>query len=217
MGKLISKILIKLIGSNNMLDVLDIEMLSKKIDANNVSKCETSVSKGINSKFYGTSIVENHRKNRDKIKIGENTHIRGELLVFNYGGKIVIGDDCFIGEGSRIWSGDSLTIGNDVLISHNVNIIDTNSHEINAVERSKRYKELLISGHWEDKGSIKTAPIVIEDFAWISFGVTILKGVKIGKGAIIGAKSVVMKDVPDWTIVAGNPAQVIREIPEDER
>ncbi len=76
---------------------------------------------------------------------------------------------------------------------------------------------MVLAGHWDNKGSIITSPVRINDDAWISFGVTILKGVSIGKGAIVGANTVVTKDVPDWTIVAGNPAKFVREIPKSER
>jgi acetyltransferase-like isoleucine patch superfamily enzyme len=60
-------------------------------------------------------------------------------------------------------------------------------------------------------------PVKINDRVWIGFNSIILKGVTIGEGGIVGAGSVVTKDVPPYTIVAGNPARVIREIPIDER
>ncbi len=66
--------------------------------------------------------------------------------------------------------------------------------------------------HWDTKGNIITSPIVIKDYAWISFGSTVLKGVTIGKGAIVAAGSVVTRDVPDWTVVAGNPAKNIKTL-----
>lgn len=162
--------------------------------------------------FYAEAIVNNPSGNKANITIGNNTHVRGMLNVFAYGGKISIGENCYIGDHSRIWSGESISIGNDVLISHNVNIIDTNSHETDAIERSERYMDLLKNGHWKDKGSILTAPIIIKDYAWISFNATILKGVTIGEGAIVAANAVVVKDVPDYTLVVGNPAVVIKNL-----
>ena len=162
--------------------------------------------------FYAEAIVNNPSGNKANITIGNNTHVRGMLNVFAYGGEISIGENCYIGDYSRIWSGEKITIGNDVLISHNVNIIDTNSHETDAIERSERYMDLLKNGHWRDKGSILTAPIIIKDYVWISFNATILKGVTIGEGAIVAANAVVVKDVPDYTLVVGNPAMVIKNL-----
>jgi acetyltransferase-like isoleucine patch superfamily enzyme len=63
-----------------------------------------------------------------------------------------------------------------------------------------------------DWKNIKMADIIIEDKVWIGFNVIILKGVKIGEGAVIGAGSVVTKDVPPYHIVAGNPAKIIKKI-----
>ncbi len=171
---------------------------------------------GINSKLYKESVINNFTNNPDKIIIGNNTHIRGELLVFNYGGKIKIGDNSFIGDGTRIWSGESVEIGSNVLISHNVNIIDSNSHEINHDERAKGFKKIILSGHPHLKGNIKTSPIIIEDYVWINFNVIILKGVTIGKGAIIGAGSVVLQNVEPFTLVAGNPAKFIKKVSYNE-
>ncbi len=72
-------------------------------------------------------------------------------------------------------------------------------------------------GAYKDWEHVKSAPIIVNDKAWIGFEVVVLKGVTIGEGAIIGSRSVVTKDVPEWTIVAGNPAQFVREIPANER
>lgn len=160
--------------------------------------------------FLNYSKIVNMQNDPSKICIGDDTRICGELLVLIYGGKISIGDNCFVGDHSRIWSGDSVIIGNNVLISHDVNIIDTNSHEINITERVSAYKKLMKEGQPSEKGSIITKPIVIKDDAWINFNSIILKGVTIGKGAIVAAGSVVSKDVPDYSIVAGNPAKVVK-------
>ena len=168
--------------------------------------------KGTNCFLYSTTRIYNYQNQRKHINIGDNSHIRGELLIFPYGGNIKIGEDCYVGENSRIWSGEDIEIGNNVLISHNVNIIDTNTHEIDHFERAEGYKNLIKNGHPKKKGNIKTYPIIIEDYAWISFNSIILKGCKIGKGAIIAAGSVVTKDVEPFTLVAGNPAKFIKKL-----
>jgi acetyltransferase-like isoleucine patch superfamily enzyme len=159
--------------------------------------------------FYPEATVYNSQS-KEKITIGTNTSICGQLLIFKYGGNIKIGNSCYIGMGTRIWSGESVTIGNNVLISHNVSIVDTNAHEMNHLERAERYEDLISNGPWKTKGNVITSAIVINDYAWISFGATVLKGVTVGKGAIVSAGAVVTKDVPDFTIVAGNPATIVR-------
>ena len=68
----------------------------------------------------------------------------------------------------------------------------------------------FIIGDNPDLSTIKSAPIVIKDKAWIGFNCIIMKGVTIGEGAVIGAGSVVTKDVPDYAVVGGNPAQIIK-------
>lgn len=94
---------------------------------------------------------------------------------------------------------ESIIIGNRVLIAHDVNIHDGTAHSVDPEERHAHYKHIIEAGHptkKEDLPGISSAPIVIEDDVWISFGVTILKGVKIGHGSVIAAKSIVTKDVP---------------------
>lgn len=166
--------------------------------------------------FHPEAKVFNFQYIPSKIICGENSHIRGELLVFAYGGLISIGNYCYIGEGSKIWSGESIEIGNNVLISHNVNIIDTNSHEFDEIERHETYKKIIFESHPSKKGSIITKKIVIKDNAWINFNVIILKGVTIGNGAVVAAGSVVTKDIPNYAMVAGNPARIIRYINSDQ-
>ena len=156
--------------------------------------------------------IKNIAGDPDLIQIGGDTVIDGELLVFGYGGNIQIGNNCYVGQDSRIWSGEKITIKDHVLISHGVNISDTSAHEYDYLERGKRYSELLKYGHPKDKSGIKTAPIFIDEYAWINPGAIILKGVTIGKGAIVAAGSVVTKDVPPFTMVGGNPAKFIKQL-----
>ncbi len=186
--------------------------LKKAYEEYFIKAYRSSVMIGENSNISGLGVVHNLQGDSSKIKIGKGSWIDGELLVFNYGGEIRIGDNVYIGKNSRIWSGDQIHIGNDVLISHNVNISDTNAHEIDHQQRSIRYRELLVHGHPKEKLSIQTSPIIIEDHVWINFNVIILKGTKIGKGAIVAAGSVVVKDVEPFTMVAGNPAKKIKDL-----
>jgi len=164
-------------------------------------------------KFIGKCI--NFREDKSLIQIGENTVILGELFLFTHGGKIEIGKNCYIGEGTRIRSANSIKIGNEVMISDDVNIYDTDAHSLNYVLRQKEFMEVVIlNNRIKDAKDVdvKSAPVVIEDHVWIGFNVGILKGVTIGKGAIIGAGSVVTQDVEPFTVVAGNPAKIIKRL-----
>ena len=154
--------------------------------------------------------LDNMQSSPRAIRIGSHSRILGQLLVFAHGGEIQLGESCFVGECSRIWSAASIMVGNRVLISHGVNIHDTVSHSFSAEQRSKHFENIFTSGHpSEFDDPPLRRPIVIEDDAWLGFNSVILKGVTIGKGAIIGASSVITKSVAPFSIVAGNPARVV--------
>lgn len=125
-----------------------------------------------------------------------------------------IGKRTFIGR-SMISVAEKVTIGSDVMISWGVTLADHNSHSIRFTERALDVANWAIGKKMWDR--VKTDEIKICDKSWIGFNSIILKGVTIGEGAIVGAGSVVTKDVPPWTIVAGNPAKTIRELSLDER
>lgn len=152
--------------------------------------------------------VINMQNDSSKIILGNGTFLRGELQVYSYGGEIIIGENCYVGLGCKVWSGDSIKIGNNVLIGHNVNIIDF-SHKAEAAQRSEAFKNMINTGHPLEKGNIPTRPIVIEDDVIIYAGSNIIMGVTIGRGSVISAGSVVIKDVPPFSLVLGNPAKVV--------
>src|SRR5690606_2523452 len=118
-------------------------------------------------------------------------------------------------ENSRIWSGGEIRIGDRVLIAHDVNIFDNDTHPINAHERHKHYLQIINHGHPKEI-NLNDSSVIIENDAWICAGAKILKGVTIGRGAIISAGSVVTKDVAPWNVVAGNPAKFIRELKQSQ-
>ncbi len=121
-------------------------------------------------------------------------------LYIDYGKPVTIGKGCFIQQCCTFFGRGGITIGNEVFIGPKVNLITIN-HDPNPENRSATYGR----------------PIIIEDKVWIGINSTILPGVKIGYGAIIGAGSVVTKDVPAMTIVAGNPARFIKKIEKNEK
>ena len=184
----------------------------KKIESAKINRASKQVILGNDSAFYPESLVQNLKNDIYCITIGNNTHIRGELCIYAYAKQLKIGNNCYIGPNSVIRAGESIVIGDNVLIAHNVTIIDSDSHEIDSVERSESYKKMIKEGHPKEKGNVRTKPIIIHDNVWLSYNVSVLKGITIGEGAIIAAGSVVTKDVPDRTLVAGNPAVIIKKI-----
>ncbi|MEO6951256.1 MAG: acyltransferase [Polyangia bacterium] len=146
------------------------------------------------------------------IVVGANTHVLGQLLTTAHGGRIVIGQWGYIGEGSRIWSAEAVVIGDRVLISHGCEIHDWDAHPLDAVARHAQYRHIVEHGHPTHDFGSRAAAIHIGDDAWIGFGATIGKGVTIGKGSVIAARSLVLEDVPPRTLVGGSPARVIRSL-----
>lgn len=160
------------------------------------------------------ALIYNHG-NRENIQLGIGVVIDGTLECY-HNGILSIGEYSYIGR-ARIFSATDVTIGKGVLISDNVIIMDSDLHPISG---KKRYQDLK---QWHEGvfpdvyTGIPSKPVKIDDLVWVGANSVVLKGVTIGEGAIIGAGSVVTKDVPPYTIVAGNPAKIIREIPADER
>jgi len=168
---------------------------------------------------------------------GENVLINGTVEIRAAGGKIYLGADCliegglvtetpdavisiaknvYVGGGTVVDCVKAITIDDDVLISYGCTITDSDNHSIRYSIRKKDLKDWRNGGK-HDWSTTVTKPIHICKGVWIGAKAMILKGVVIGEGAVIGAGSVVTKNVPPYTIVAGNPAKIIREIPPDER
>lgn len=159
----------------------------------------------------------------NSVTIGDNSILMNEIIFETNTGSISIGDGSFINGGTRLISIDHISIGNNVTIAWGCTIYDHDSHSLDYRERMLDQERQLAD--WDSGNFIKSknwdvvnhAPIRIQDHAWLGFNVTVLKGVTIGTGAIIGANSVVTKDVPPWTVAAGNPARVIKSLIEPEK
>jgi len=150
----------------------------------------------------------------DQISIGEYCHIMGEVLVLSADAHCSIGHHCSLGRNSRIWVQNSISIGNYVLMAHLVDIHDNNSHSLDWRDRRNDALNVFEKSQAPDISRVDSAPVVIEDDVWIGAKSTILKGVHIGRGAVVAAGSVVTKDVAPFTLVAGNPARAIRKLGE---
>lgn len=161
--------------------------------------------------IHRSASIINNRSIKNAITIGAFSHIKGEILTFRHGGKIVIGNYCFIGPNSYLWSAKMISIGNRVLISHNCNIFDSDTHPLDPADRHIQCKG-IITGSYPVDINLQEEEVTIEDDVWIGANSTILKGVTIGKAAVVGAGSVVTKNVDAFTIVAGNPAKAVGRI-----
>ena len=167
-------------------------------------------------KLLPSAKIRNIRGRNQSIRIGEQTIVGGELLTFAHGGEILIGNWCYIGEGTRIWSSCHVHIGDRALISHNVNIFDSLTHPLSPSQRHDQFRAISQTGHPHDI-QLDERPVEIGKDVWIGANAIISRGVRLGEGAVVGAGAVVTRDVPDFTIAAGNPAALIRKLRPDER
>jgi acetyltransferase-like isoleucine patch superfamily enzyme len=146
----------------------------------------------------GGSRISHHtimRANGDHIRLGSDVCIQASCLLTANEGYIEIGSGSWLGAGSQIYGNGGVSIGSNVLIAAQT-IINTVSHNFES-----------LSTPINNQG-INTNPVVIEDDVWVGLGARILQGVRIASGAIIGANSLVMRDVPSNAIVFGSPAKV---------
>lgn len=162
---------------------------------------------GRKSIFFGRPFI--HKSTKSVILIGERCRFRSlkkmsyqagicrpctiETLTAN--SEIIIGNNCGF-SGAMISSALSIKIGNNVMIGANSSITDTDWHGLLPDKRAFKYA--------------KMSPVIIEDNVWLGMNVVVLKGSKIGKNSVIASNSVVIRDIPDNVIAAGNPAKVVK-------
>lgn len=157
------------------------------------------------------------------LHIGDRCILRNEFIFEGILGNVRVGDGVFINGGTKVISRTSIEIGNDVTIAWGCTLYDHNSHSISYLDRIRDQDQAFIDlprgtlAANKDWSNVVSAPIRICDNAWLGFDVVVLKGVTIGEGAIIGARAVVTKDIPPWVIAAGNPAQIVKQIPQELR
>lgn len=139
------------------------------------------------------------------IHIGKNVILAGadgfqtNLTTISYGGcegSIKIGDNVMIMNGARISSASEIIIGDDCLIANFCYIMDSDWHDI--------YDRTACPG--------RSLPVILEKGVWLGDSAIVCKGVHIGENSIVGAGSVVRKDVPPNVVVIGNPAQIVKHL-----
>jgi acetyltransferase-like isoleucine patch superfamily enzyme len=142
--------------------------------------------------------------------------IHGQLVLERSESRISIGSNSFVGGGTTLDCTLSITLDDDVLLSYGCIVSDCDNH---SSKLSLRKDDLAawMSNSRRNWNHSPMAPVRLCRGAWIGARSIILKGVTIGEGAVVGAGSVVTRDIPSYTVVAGNPARIIRELAADER
>lgn len=148
----------------------------------------------LNSGYHMPDEVRNYLSRITGCEIDPSVTLLPPFYV-DFGRNIRMGKRCFIQQCCTSFDRGGITLGNDVFIGPKVNLITIN-HDTNPDNRNSTYDR----------------PIVIEDKVWIGINSIVLPGIRIGYGAIVGANSVVTKDVAPNAIVAGNPSRFIKNI-----
>lgn len=133
------------------------------------------------------------------VTLGESITLVGTIVPIEFvthgKGEIIVGEHTYINYGTSISAHDRVTIGRHCLLGHYAFISDNNEHGL-VIRDAKP----------------QSVPVMIDDHVWIGSRVIILPGVHIGHHAVVGAGSVVTKDIPPYSLAVGNPARVIRTL-----
>jgi len=145
-----------------------------------------------------------------RITLGARVNLDGQLVWMAAGGgapkTLSIGDDSGIGFGTELIVGDTIRIGRHVMISTRVALMGYDGHPLDPYARARH----------EGPGRDGVGNITVEDYAWIGSRSVIMKGVTIGRGAVVAMGSVVKTNVPELTVVSGNPARAVWQIAPPE-
>ncbi len=159
---------------------------------------------------YGLPIIQRHR--RSEIRVGRRLALRSSaasnplgpnrpviISTRRAGASITIGDDFGMTGGSLVCE-QRINIGDRVWVGANAIITDTDFHPLDPEQRQTQ------------PSAANTAPVTIADDVFVGMNALVLKGVTIGAGSVVAAGCVVARDVPPRSVVAGNPARVVREL-----
>lgn len=142
-------------------------------------------------------------------RVGSRVTIWRTSIAVESDGLIEVGDGCYLGNASLVCA-TRLTLGQRVMVAGGVTIVDSDFHPIDPAERLTDTIALSPLGDRSLRDQPPAKPVVIEDDVWIGYNATILKGVRIGAGAVVAPGSIVAHDVAPGTHVVGNPARELK-------
>ena len=178
-----------------------VSLLSKIVDFGHIMNAQLRLRGKATAPFSVRLRGRIHYSGCGEVVLGEGVSFNGTVvpieLVTYTSGRIEIGNHTFFNYGSSIAARASVKIGSYCLLGHYTFVMDNDQHDI------VRHTELPQSD-----------PVIIEDHVWIGSKAVILPGVRIGSRAVIGAGSIVTKDIPPRCVAAGNPARVLRHLTE---
>jgi acetyltransferase-like isoleucine patch superfamily enzyme len=148
-----------------------------------------------------------YMRGRGRLVLGDDVRLSGRSCFFFMSHvestpEIIVGNNVFIGNGCTFAAARSIRIGNDCLFGPGVRVHDNDGHPLDPARRRRG----------EPSNPEENAAVTIGNGVWVAAQATILKGVTIGENAVVGAGAVVTADVPANSVVAGNPARVVRTL-----
>ena len=169
---------------------------------------------GILSKKYNDTFVNEQAKRVKILKellphLGKNSVLRGPIW-FDYGKNTYIGDNCYANYNFTVLDCAHIKIGDDVFFGPNCTL----APPVHPLLSDERKMKTDADGSLYDMEYAK--PITIQDGCWLASNVTVCGGVTIGKNSVIGAGSVVTRDIPENVFAAGNPCKIIRQLTEQD-
>lgn len=190
----------------NWLELKNAQLAWESFEKNSIMGCDCHL--GPNA--WCTNFID-----KENVKLGNRVHCRGLLRCgARGGGHIVVGDEVYIGDDTIISSENYISIGRLTMISHGVQIFDSTGHPTCPDLRVRDWRIVMkqIPG---PRPEVSSKPIHIGQRVWIGFNSIVMRGVRIGDNAVIAAGSVVVKDIPPDTVVAGNPTRIVKSLDAD--